>query len=702
MIQLSVVLRSVAIFCCSLAVAASLPAQSFLHRYRSPTNSYFCDAIRPLPQQRIVIGGSALAAAPDRASISMFDGVGNVLWNRSYGGQLAEASGVFDFAALPDGNFLALIGVISGAGQSFTHLSRIDAQNGQLLGALQFSNTNLFSTYSHITKAPDGFVACGKTSGTITPQAFTVMKLDQNGNVQWQRSVQRSDLAGQLSRVIVAENGDIWAVTAFVNPIGVSATGAIGLFQFNAGGDLLKVFQYRATDAQRLLGINSIAWVPGKGPLLGGWYYVNGPSQIQPMMIQCDLEGNVLWSTIFNTQPSAYIDTEVFSLQSGDLFAACGSGGAPNLGFISKIDPQQGAVKWARDFSANDGIESLFTAVLDENDHLFATGQVFSPLPNLEAKILLFRTDEALSDTAGCCTRPIPMETSAIALTRELLTFSAGNVVAPQPSSFSGNPIVLQRQDVCGAPNLPEVVWADTAVCPGECITLRINPPGGSYNLQVNGASPSNTTITDSVEICFPEADIYVVQISAGACARSSKNLEVKQQFPGPFTASDTLICPGECITFTPPAGTRALQWVFAGAVPDTFAGAQPPEVCYSEAGTYPVRLILQGCGDRTRNIAVSALPFQIPNAFTPNADDLNDVFRPLLECPDGDFLFEVYNRWGQKVYSANNPDAGWDGNHEQEPAPMDVYVWKLEFGARNASGQSERRSAAGHVTLIR
>ncbi|MCO5253312.1 MAG: PKD domain-containing protein [Bacteroidetes bacterium] len=66
-----------------------------------------------------------------------------------------------------------------------------------------------------------------------------------------------------------------------------------------------------------------------------------------------------------------------------------------------------------------------------------------------------------------------------------------------------------------------------------------------------------------------------------------------------------------------------------------------------------------------------------IPNAFSPNGDGLNDVLG-ITTFGIRSYRFEIYNRWGAKVFSGNN--SGWDGMYEGIPAPMGVYTLYLRY----------------------
>ncbi len=90
-----------------------------------------------------------------------------------------------------------------------------------------------------------------------------------------------------------------------------------------------------------------------------------------------------------------------------------------------------------------------------------------------------------------------------------------------------------------------------------------------------------------------------------------------------------------------------------------------------------------------------------IPNAFTPNGDGLNDYFFPrqLLSKSVIAFRLQIFNRWGQVVFESNNKEgSGWDGrlNHKEQPSGVYVYLVEIEL----ANGVQERYE--GNVTLIR
>ncbi len=85
------------------------------------------------------------------------------------------------------------------------------------------------------------------------------------------------------------------------------------------------------------------------------------------------------------------------------------------------------------------------------------------------------------------------------------------------------------------------------------------------------------------------------------------------------------------------------------------------------------------------------------PNAFTPNGDNHNDVFRPILSGYHNFHQFRIVNRWGQTVFESANSDVAWDGNFNGVPQDMDVYYYYLKYDCGG-----ETLEAKGDVTLVR
>ena len=90
-----------------------------------------------------------------------------------------------------------------------------------------------------------------------------------------------------------------------------------------------------------------------------------------------------------------------------------------------------------------------------------------------------------------------------------------------------------------------------------------------------------------------------------------------------------------------------------------------------------------------------------IPNAFTPDKDDVNDSFR-IYNLNSQEYLLTIYNRWGEQVFSSTNPDHAWDGNFEGNQAPEGVYLYTLVYRLKTATGTPPRKIVTGTLMLMR
>jgi gliding motility-associated-like protein len=109
------------------------------------------------------------------------------------------------------------------------------------------------------------------------------------------------------------------------------------------------------------------------------------------------------------------------------------------------------------------------------------------------------------------------------------------------------------------------------------------------------------------------------------------------------------------------------------------------------------------GCIDSTfRQIVINDEPlFYVPNAFTPDSDDKNPVFKPIMTAgyDPYDYHLSIYNRWGEVVFESFDAFYGWDGSYGGNIVQSGVYVWTIEFGDQLTDKNYQYR---GHVTVLK
>ncbi|WP_343633100.1 PKD domain-containing protein [Fluviicola sp.] len=132
------------------------------------------------------------------------------------------------------------------------------------------------------------------------------------------------------------------------------------------------------------------------------------------------------------------------------------------------------------------------------------------------------------------------------------------------------------------------------------------------------------------------------------------------------------------------------------------------PAHSYSPAtfGSYSISLTVtneDGCSDTAYGIVYmeGGSVYYVPNTFTPDGNEFNQVFRPVFESgiDPSEYNLKVFNRWGELIFESNDPATGWDGTYHDQLAQEGVYTWRIKFGSM---WTSEREVVHGHVNLLK
>lgn len=102
--------------------------------------------------------------------------------------------------------------------------------------------------------------------------------------------------------------------------------------------------------------------------------------------------------------------------------------------------------------------------------------------------------------------------------------------------------------------------------------------------------------------------------------------------------------------------------------------------------------------------VVISECPgtiYWVPNCFTPDGNELNQLFGPIMtEGYDiNGFEFIIFNRWGNIVWESNDPNGRWDGTFQGKKCSDGVYTWRLVF---NLFGNDKKITNHGHLTLLK
>jgi gliding motility-associated-like protein len=111
------------------------------------------------------------------------------------------------------------------------------------------------------------------------------------------------------------------------------------------------------------------------------------------------------------------------------------------------------------------------------------------------------------------------------------------------------------------------------------------------------------------------------------------------------------------------------------------------------------------GCSD-TAYVSIHVeenLIYYVPNTFTPNDDEKNQFFQPIISqgYKPGTYWFRIYNRWGELIFESRDQAIGWDGGYGPNSVNCQsgTYTWVLNFQVLQTQ---EDKEFVGHVNLIK
>ena len=142
-------------------------------------------------------------------------------------------------------------------------------------------------------------------------------------------------------------------------------------------------------------------------------------------------------------------------------------------------------------------------------------------------------------------------------------------------------------------------------------------------------------------------------------------------------------------------------QWDFGNGFTST---EKDPLAEYKDSGSRKITLVVstaENCKDTFSMSTGQMIPdfhFNLPNAFTPNANGLNEVFRPVAVPYVHSYEMEIFNRWGEKVFESHDIHKGWDGTYMGEPCQQGVYLCRVYIVPLKGKLYTQETS----VTLLR
>jgi len=293
-------------------------------------------------------------------------------------------------------------------------------------------------------------------------------------------------------------------------------------------------------------------------------------------------------------------------------------------------------------------------------------------------------------------------------LNTEYYTLIVRNVQGCQDSS----PVLLKvhpKLDV-------KVITNNTSVCYGGAIILLAKASGGdSLHYQFNWTNDNLTG--DSITVKAYQTAWHTVVLSDNctpASASDSVFLTVNPQAKAAYVYSPAIkVKINHSVNFLNQS-TNASSYLWTFGTNDSSKSVSPGYI-YTDSGVYKVILVAYGLNNCPNDTAIGFIKIisdqvsiNIPNAFSPNGDGINDYF-DITGVGIKSYSYNIYNRWGECVHSeqillppfqggfASNPH-GWDGNFKGGQVSDGIYMYMLDI----TDVDGIHHFISGNITLIR
>lgn len=236
----------------------------------------------------------------------------------------------------------------------------------------------------------------------------------------------------------------------------------------------------------------------------------------------------------------------------------------------------------------------------------------------------------------------------------------------------------------------------DTIVCPGEPVIMyALGGISYVWNPAVQALQSSGSLVQATPLV---PTNYQVIGIDQYGCLDSA-TVSVNT-FPIPFvqTTPDVFAFYGEQVQLGAIASNPGLLVWTPPIYLSCDSCANPIASPYLQT-TYTVTLFDENGCSAADNVTIFFDPLiYVPNTFTPNEDEKNPFFLPIGTNID-DFRIDIYNRWGELIFTAESLGIPWDGTYKGKICQDGVYGWKIRYSPITTAEVFE---IVGHVTLLR
>jgi gliding motility-associated-like protein len=260
--------------------------------------------------------------------------------------------------------------------------------------------------------------------------------------------------------------------------------------------------------------------------------------------------------------------------------------------------------------------------------------------------------------------------------------------------------------DVIVNPNV-DAAFSVNAACINEpviAVNNTIDPGTSPISYLWNFGNGQTSTLRNPPVQVYPIAGNYIMSLSVST-AKCPFPLSIQKRFVNIERPARGINNPVAYAVANLPQTLEArpigISALWAPATNLDNAATYKPVFTGNAEKTYTIKLTTAaGCITiDTQLVKINKnIVIYVPNAFTPNSDNLNDFLKPFMIGIKELVYFKIYNRWGELIFETNKINPGWDGRYKGIPVQTHTLVWMLQgIGADN-----KVYNAKGSTVLIR
>jgi gliding motility-associated-like protein len=285
------------------------------------------------------------------------------------------------------------------------------------------------------------------------------------------------------------------------------------------------------------------------------------------------------------------------------------------------------------------------------------------------------------------------------------------------PSGYIPTGVMVTAIDSNGCSSLPtsidleilNIIPTITPIGPlcsnDPCVILQGSPLGGLFS----GDCVNSNQFCPDQSINTNNNIVYNYTLSGCVFTTPATVIVNQQPVISGIVPNDELIelCDGDSIN-----RMYSIASIFMGYNDWTVLGQTTQStnlnMSWNQLGIFVITVVRysNGCPSEPQSTTVNLVEcpreiIYIPNSFTPNADEHNNVWLPVFTSGYDiyDYNLLIYNRWGEVIFESNKANVGWDGTYNNIMCAQGIYSWKIIYGNMKDDG---RKVITGSINLIR